>query len=48
MATEPFVGYISSSEEIERIDIEFLYTIYYRKLVKVSVDYTQYLYEKIN
>lgn len=33
---------------MESSDIEFLYTMYYRKLARVSVEYTRYLYEKIN
>lgn len=33
---------------MESTDIEILYTIYYRKLAKVSLKYIRYLYEKIN
>lgn len=33
---------------MESSDIEFLYATYYRKLARVPVEYTRYLYEKIN
>lgn len=33
---------------MEKADIEILYNTYYRKLSKVSLQYTRYLYEKIN
>lgn len=33
---------------MEKTEIEILYNTYYRKLSKVSLQYTRYLYEKIN
>lgn len=33
---------------MESSDLDMLYAMYYRKLAKTSVDYTRYLYEKIN
>lgn len=34
--------------QMEKTEIEILYNTYYRKLSKVSLQYTRYLYEKIN